>query len=147
MRDLSCFEDESFDLIVHPVSNVFVDNILVVWKEAARLLKNEGILISGIANPINYIFDYKKLDKGIFEIKHSIPYLDLESLSKEDIDEFIEKDYPFEFGHTLEDQIKGQIDAGFVITGFYEDTYGGKSILDKYINTYIATRAVKASCK
>lgn len=147
MRDLSCFEDESFDLIVHPVSNVFVDNILVVWKEAARVLKNSGTLISGIANPINYIFDYKKLEKGVFEVKYSIPYSDLESLSKEEIDEFIEKDYPFEFGHTLEDQIKGQIDAGFVITGFYEDTYGGKSILDKYINTYIATRAVKTSCK
>lgn len=60
-------------------------------ERSCKIAKNEGILISGIANPINYIFDYKKLDKGIFEIKHSIPYLDLESLSKEDIDEFIEK--------------------------------------------------------
>ena len=39
MRDLSCFEDEKFDLIVHPISNIFVDDILVVWKEAARVLK------------------------------------------------------------------------------------------------------------
>ncbi|GAA0122401.1 class I SAM-dependent methyltransferase [Clostridium faecium] len=145
MRDLSCFEDEKFDLIVHPISNIFVDDILVVWKEAARVLKNNGTLVSGISNPINYIFDYKKLDKGIFEVKYSIPYSDLENLSKEEMDEFIEKNYPFEFGHTLEDQIKGQIDAGFVITGFYEDTYGGKSALDKYINTYIATRAVKTN--
>ncbi|MBS5825076.1 MAG: class I SAM-dependent methyltransferase [Clostridium argentinense] len=145
MRDLSYFEDEKFDLIVHPISNIFVDDILVVWKEAARVLKNNGTLVSGISNPINYIFDYKKLDKGIFEVKYSIPYSDLENLSKEEMDEFIEKNYPFEFGHTLEDQIKGQIDAGFVITGFYEDTYGGKSALDKYINTYIATRAVKTN--
>jgi ubiquinone/menaquinone biosynthesis C-methylase UbiE len=147
MKDLSCFEDENFDLIVHPVSNVFVDNILVVWKDPARVLKNNGTLISGITNPINYIFNDKKLDKGIFEVKYSIPYSDLESLSKEEIDEYIEKNYPFEFGHTLENQIKGQIDAGFVITGFYEDTYGGKYILDKYINTYIATRAVKTKIK
>ncbi len=28
---------------------------------------------------------------------------------------------PYEFGHTLEDQIGGQLAAGFVITGFYED--------------------------
>ena len=111
MRDLSYFEDEKFDLIVHPISNIFVDDILVVWKEAARVLKNNGTLVSGISNPINYIFDYKKLDKGIFEVKYSIPYSDLENLSKEEMDEFIEKNYPFEFGHTLEDQIKGQIDA------------------------------------
>ena len=32
-------EDEKFDLIVHPISNIFVDDILVVWKEAQRVLK------------------------------------------------------------------------------------------------------------
>lgn len=30
MRDLSFFEDESFDLIVHSLSNVFVDTVLSV---------------------------------------------------------------------------------------------------------------------
>ena len=30
---------------------------------------------------------------------------------------------PVSFGHTLEDQIGGQIDAGLVITGFYEDAW------------------------
>ena len=41
MRDLSCFEDEMFDLIVHPCSNSFVPNILPVWREAARVLRAE----------------------------------------------------------------------------------------------------------
>ena len=31
MSDLSCFADESFDLIFHPVSNCFVPNIQLVW--------------------------------------------------------------------------------------------------------------------
>ena len=52
----------------------------------------------------NNIFDYKQLDKGVFEIKHSIPYSDLESFTIEEIDEYIENKMPFEFGHTLEDQ-------------------------------------------
>ena len=39
MRDLSCFPDESFDLIVHPVSNVFVPDVKPVWREAYRVLK------------------------------------------------------------------------------------------------------------
>lgn len=47
-----------------------------------------------------------------------------------------------EFGHTLESQIGGQIEAGFAITGFYEDNAGG-DLLDKYIDTFIATRAIK----
>ncbi len=43
MNDLSCFDDESFDFIVHPVSNCFVDTVLPVWKEAHRVLKKAGL--------------------------------------------------------------------------------------------------------
>ena len=41
----------------------------------------------------------------------------------------------------IENQIQGQIDAGFVICGFYEDR--GCYALDNYINTSMATKAVK----
>ena len=47
-----------------------------------------------------------------------------------------------EFGHTLYSQIEGQIEAGFVIGGFYEDKIEDY-ILGKYIDTYIATKAIK----
>ncbi|MBI9047597.1 MAG: SAM-dependent methyltransferase, partial [Anaerolineaceae bacterium] len=39
-------------------------------------------------------------------------------------------------------QIGGQIDAGFVIAGFYEDRYD-ESYLAKYTDIFIATRAIK----
>ena len=54
-----------------------------------------------------------------------------------------ERGEPLEFGHTLEDQIGGQIAVGFVITGFYEDSYGEEEddLLGKYTSTFIATRA------
>jgi hypothetical protein len=57
----------------------------------------------------------------------------------------LDKGEPLAFGHTLEDQIGGQLDAGFVITGFYEDRYDGADSdpLSKYLPTFIATRAVK----
>ncbi len=145
MRDLSVFDDESFDIIFHPVSNIFVDNIISVWNEASRVLKKNGRLLSGFSNPIHYIFDYKQLEKGIFNVKHAIPYSELKSLSEEERTEYIHKKIPFEFGHTLEDQIKGQIDAGFVIAGFFEDNYGGRSPLDQYINTFMATCAIKVN--
>lgn len=47
----------------------------------------------------------------------------------------------YSWGHPIENQIQGQIDAGFVITGFYEDR--GCYALDNYINTSMATKAVK----
>ena len=34
IRDLSVFNDRSFDLIFHPVSNVFCPEVRPVWKEA-----------------------------------------------------------------------------------------------------------------
>src|SRR5690554_6279589 len=42
------FEDESFDLIFHPVSNVYVKDVYHVFKECARVLKKGGLLLSGL---------------------------------------------------------------------------------------------------
>jgi ubiquinone/menaquinone biosynthesis C-methylase UbiE len=39
MRDLSAFEDASFDLVFHPVSNVFCPEVLPVWRECYRVLR------------------------------------------------------------------------------------------------------------
>ncbi|MDE7250277.1 MAG: class I SAM-dependent methyltransferase, partial [Lachnospiraceae bacterium] len=39
MQDLSVFEDESFDCIIHPWSNGYIDDVRPVWKECARVLK------------------------------------------------------------------------------------------------------------
>jgi hypothetical protein len=47
-----------------------------------------------------------------------------------------------EFGHTLDDQIGGQLDAGFVMTGFYEDNWADVA-LSAYMPLYMATRSRK----
>ena len=39
MADLSAFHDARFDLIFHPVSNVFAPDVKPVWKEAFRVLR------------------------------------------------------------------------------------------------------------
>ena len=144
MANLESVTDASFDLIVHPCSNGFVPNVLPVWKEAYRVLKKGGVLLSGFCNPICYLFDYEKSQKGILDVRHKIPYSDLESLSASERQKFIDDDEPLCFGHTLQDQIGGQIDAGFAITGFYEDGWGEESEpLDKFIDCFIATRALK----
>jgi ubiquinone/menaquinone biosynthesis C-methylase UbiE len=143
MSDLHMFDDESFDLIVHPVSNLFVEDVSSVWKEAARVLKNKGMLISGFTNPLLFIFDDEQEMNGTLEVRNSIPSTSLDNMSKAEIEKHLAANQTVEFGHTLEDQIQGQIDAGFVIAGFYEDDFGGSRLLDKYIKTFIATKAIK----
>lgn len=144
MMDLSMFEDESFELIVHPWSNCFVEDVEKVWSESARVLKYGGLLLSGFGNPLDYIFDLKEMEKGNLLVRHSIPYSDLKDLSEDELSEMLyDKGEPLTFGHSLEDQIGGQLRAGFVITDFYEDSSGGDGPLDKFINIGMATRAVK----
>lgn len=144
MQDLACFEDETFDIIVHPVSNCFIDNILPVWRECHRVLKEKGSLLSGFSNPLIYMMDWEKADETKrCELQNAIPYSDIESLSPKMKMKYAQEKIPYEFGHTLTDQIQGQIEAGFVIAGFYEDK--GEELLDRFTDIFIATRAIKTS--
>lgn len=143
MRDLSRFRDEIFDLIFHPVSNCFIDDANKVWKECYRVLKKGGTLLAGFCNPITYIFDMHEWDVNHeLIVRHHIPYSDIEQLPKEQLELRLESKETLEFGHSLTDQIGGQIEAGFMINGFFEDSSGG-DLLDPYINSFIATRAIK----
>lgn len=143
MADLSPFAAASFDLIVHPCSNLFVPDVRVVWRECYRVLKAGGILLAGFCNPASYIFDQRLADDGILQVRHRLPYSDLTSLSAAERQSYIDDEQPLEFSHTLDDQIGGQLAAGFVLTGFYEDTWHGRA-LDAYMPTFMATRAVKS---
>ena len=145
MSDLSTFPDAQFDLIFHPVSNCFVSDVNPVWQESFRVLKPGGTLLSGFTNPIMYLFDESNPDRQPnLNITNKIPYSDLLSLTSEQKEEYTKQGLPLEFGHTLEDLIGGQIKAGFIIDGFYEDKHIPKDhpIYD-YISTFIATRARK----
>lgn len=142
MADLSVFANASFDLIVHPCSNLFVPDVRPVWREAFRVLRPGGVLLAGFCNPVIYLFDQALADEGVLQVRHKLPYSDLTSLSAEERQQYIDDQQPLEFGHTLADQIGGQLDVGFVLTGFYEDTWADTTLAD-YMPTYIATRATK----
>jgi SAM-dependent methyltransferase len=146
MADLSPFPDGSFDLIVHPVSNCFAPAVRPVWTEAFRVLRQGSVLLAGFNNPAVYLFDYDLADReGILQVKYALPYSDLTSLSPKERQRYVETGAPLEFSHTLEDQIGGQLDAGFLLTGLYEDTYVDvdSEPLAAYMPPFIATRAVK----
>lgn len=143
MRDLSAFPPASFDLIVHPVSNTFVPDVRPVWREAHRVLRPGGALLAGFTNPMLYLFDWSLWEQGVLQVRYSLPFSDLESLSEE-VRETTRAGEPLEWSHTLEDQIGGQLDAGLLLAGFYEDYSGEEDVLlDQYMPTFIATRAVR----
>jgi len=140
MRDLSVFKDGSFDFIFHPVSNLFIHEIRPVWKEAFRVLRSGGTILSGFMNPVFYIFDFEKAEQGILDARFKLPYSD--SAHPEIAKKLMETGDALEHSHSLTDQLGGQMDAGFHIIGLYEDHHG-TSAVSEYTPTYIATRALK----
>jgi SAM-dependent methyltransferase len=143
--DLSRFDNDSFDLIFNPCSNCFMANLETVWQECFRILRGGGALLTGFNNPIVYIFDTAaEENEGVLQVRHRLPYSDTESLTEKEKAEKIAINEPFEFSHTLDAQIGGQIAAGFLIAGFYEDYWTDEArLLNKYAPTFISTRAIK----
>lgn len=146
MADLSIFPDEAFGLIVHPCSNCFVPDVRPVWRECFRVLRPGGILLAGFTNPVRYLFEDERMENGRLEVRYRLPYSDLTSLGPDELKRIaVDPVRPVEFGHTLSDQIGGQLEAGFLLTGFFEDGYAdsGTDPLSKFMESFIATRAVK----
>lgn len=130
------FDDGTFDLIFHPVSNCYVEEVKPIFKECFRILKKGGILLCGLDNGFAYIFDETES-----KIKYKLPFNPLkDSAAYEDS---VKNDWGIAFSHTLEEQIGGQLEAGFILTNLYEDTTGSGVLHDHNVPTYFATRAVK----
>ena len=140
MRDLSMFSDRSFDLVFNPVSNVFCPQVRPVWSEAFRVLRPGGILMAGFDNPNKFLFDFEQAEKGVFVVKYKLPF-DPTGLSDEQRHRVFGDDSPLEFSHSLDEQIGGQLEVGFLLTGLYEDQ--STDPIGKYMPGYIATRAIK----
>lgn len=138
MRSLDMFNDASFDLVFNPCSVLFVDNVRAVWTECARVLKPGGILMTGLMNPIAF-----QLCEETQRLLYPQPFSDIHSLPKDKLAELLHNNEALVFGHTLSDQIGGQLEAGFAVTDMYEDSWGGSHPFDAFFPAFIATRAVK----
>jgi 2-polyprenyl-3-methyl-5-hydroxy-6-metoxy-1,4-benzoquinol methylase len=142
MGNLSVFEGNTFDLVVNPCSVDFVPDISSVWSEVFRVLRPGGTLLAGFINPFCYIFDEKLAEQGQLTVRHRLPYSDLHSISEAERAALFQDGEPMVFSHSLDETLGGQIAAGFVITGFYEDVWPEKFIT-QYAPGFLATRARK----
>ena len=146
MADLSAFVDGTFGLIVHPCSNCFAPDILPVWRECYRVLRSGGVLMAGFCNPLRFIFEDSLLYNGQLTVRYPIPHSDLDHLSDPRVEKrIVQEQDVLEFGHSLTDQIDGQLRCGFKLTSLFEDRYIGEEDdpISNFIDSFIATRAVK----
>lgn len=133
MQDLSIFEDNTFDYIYNPTSTCFISDVEQVYKECYRVLKKGGEFITSATNPALYLFDEKDVLKNKLKIKYTIPYSDLKSLNKKQIDKIIKEKDTLEFSHTIDKLIGGLTRCGFFIKDFYSD-YSNNELLDSFIH-------------
>ena len=130
------FSDEEFDLIFHPVSNCYVEKVEPIFKECFRILKPGGILLCGLGNEINYL-----VDENETVISNEMPF---NPLTNEKYRKQLEKeDCGMQFSHTAEEQLGGQLKAGFILTDLFGDTNSEGRLHEMNVETYYATRAIK----
>ena len=142
MANLSIFADAAFDLVLNPCSVCFCPDVEPIWQEAFRVLRPGGHFVTGFIDPIYYVFDAAKMDKGKLKVRHKIPYSDFD-LDDDEREKLLGPDRPREFGHSLDQLIGGQLRAGFRLIDFYQDGWGGSDQLSKKIDTFAATRCAK----
>lgn len=130
------FEDEYFDLILHPVSNVYIQNVQPIWQEVFRVLKSGGEILSGLDNGINYIVDNSET-----KIVNHLPFNPLKNA--EQMAQMLSENGGIQFSHSIEEQIGGQLKAGLVLKDIYSDTNGVGNLHSLNIPSFWATRSQK----
>ena len=91
------------------------------------------------------MFDHEDIDAGgPLEVSFSLPFADIEQLSHKQIMARQQRGEALEFSHSLQSQIGGQLEAGLMIAGFYEDRWDTQATpLNDYMPTSMATLAIK----
>lgn len=130
------FADESFDLIFQPVSNCYIEDVDHVFQECYRVLKPEGIYLGGFDTGMNFAVDETET-----QLVQKLPYNPLKDECL--YQKAMQSDDGIQFSHTLEEQVRGQLQAGFTLLDLYEDTNRSGHLKDLNIPTFVATRAIK----
>ncbi len=139
MTDPLPFEEGSFDIIFHPVSNCYIEHIQPVWNECFRILKKGGILLAGFANDICFLFE----EEAPLTVVNKLPFNPLK-MEQDKYDRMAEHYEGIQFSHSMEEQIGGQLKAGFTLIDLYEDRdRPGGAAIREYAPQYMATRAIK----
>ena len=132
------FGNETFDIIFHPVSNCYIEDVCHVWNECFRVLKSGGILMAGMDNGLNFLFDDD--EKYPLIVTNKLPFNPMKNTDL--LKKLEEEDDGIQFSHTMEEQIGGQLKSGFILKDLYED-FNNSGVLKDHAPSFIATLSLK----
>ena len=121
MQSLSMLTDAEFDLVIHPVSTCYVQEVGSVFKEVSRVLRDGGLYVSQHKQPTNLQASLQP-KAGYYTIEHPVgnrqPVTVAESPSR------LREPGTLEFAHSLESILGGICRAGMVIEDLVEPRHG-----------------------
>lgn len=138
------FKDNYFDIVVYAFSNVYIEDVQHVWDECYRVLKPEGSLFSGLDNGINFLF--KDQSKLPLVVENKLPFNSIKSQERLEGYNGYNPNELIRFSHTIEEQIGGQLKAGFQLIDLFEDKDTDTTpgfLIKNYIPQYITTWSMK----
>lgn len=129
MRDLSSLADKSFDLVFHSYSLNFVTDAAEVFRQVARVSRENALYWVTCANP--FIMGMRQEDWNGRGYVLSEPYLNKAQRTYDDQDWVYDRDgrderhapipSPVEYRHTLSEFLNGLINSGFQIRYVSDD--------------------------
>ena len=94
-------------------------------------------LLAGWDNGINYLFE----DDDEERVCCALPFDPLSNPVQYEAS--VKNDWGIQFSHTIEEELDGQLRAGFTLTGIYGDTNGSGHLHELNVPTFYASRCVK----
>ena len=104
--------------------------------EVTKLYDAQCALLAGLDNGFNFLFGEDET-----KIIYRLPYNPLKDPALYEAG--LRDDDGVQFSHSIEEQIGGQLAAGFKLTGIYEDTNGSGFLHEHGAPCFYATRAVR----
>lgn len=131
MRNLSVFEDNSFDVVWNAYSINFVPDVAPVFDEVCRVIRPDGLYCLGWGNPFLVAMEESDWTEKGYPIKRI--YADAEIIFDDDDQYWDVTDAdgnvhyvpnPREFNHTLSTVTSGLIQRQFQLLGIWESDIG-----------------------
>jgi SAM-dependent methyltransferase len=114
MRDLSCLEDESFDL-VYGTGMCFVPDARQVYAGVARILRPQGLYRVDFCNPAREFVDEASWDGGGYRI--TVPYY----VKQTTVSYGAGSEPSIQFRHYMDEVFNGLLDLGFSIQRVFDN--------------------------
>lgn len=151
MDDLSALADQSFDIVIHPVSTCYVPNVNLVYLEVARVLCQGGIYVSQHKQPASL---QTTLDSQANGYHLEFSYYRTDPLPPSPRPNLIRENGTLEYVHRWEDLLGGMCRAGLLIEDITEplhakpnaemDSFAHRS---QFVAPYIRVKARKTGQK